>query len=340
MRSPGPGSVEGIATELYRMISEQALDDLRSEDTALAVEIHFEPVRVRALPATDFGGGECSIDGYYLESSILNRPTILYADKVAPERARFTVLHEVGHHLLQNDGAHLLDPIDLLGRSAAGAARVEELVCHNLAGQILIPRALLDEVIGDDVLIPTHVIELHDRTNASWEAVAVSAAAHTPKASVVLVRKPGSVAFAASNGLPRWQRGSILAPNGPLSRAFSHSVKATADIYRYGLPHAERLFCGTTRVDDQLAIGVLTPERSDGRCEILGQPEPAWKRETFCRWCGEERVVGWCAKCSGRRCRSCDRCGCGAPVENPLCPECFLKNPLRPGSRVCVDCEK
>ena len=59
----------------------------------------------------------------------------------------------------------------------------------------------------------------------------------------------------------------------------------------------------------------------------------------FCAWCGDERDVGWCDNCSGRRCRSCQRCGCQTPIKNPLCPQCHLHSPFRPTAHVCMDCE-
>lgn len=339
MRSPGPSSVEEIATELYRLIGEHALTDLSTEDSTLAVEVHFEPLRVLALPPVDFSGGDCSIDGYYLNGVNQHRPVIVYSDQVSDERARFTIMHELGHHLLQNNGAHLLDPIDFLGGSAIGASKVEESVCHDFAGQILIPSELLGSVIGNAVLRPAHVIKLHALTNASWEAVAVRAASFTARGSVILIRDRRRVCFAAAKGLPGWHRGAALAPNGPLSKAFSHNAKGLPELYRYGLAYSERLFCDTIRVDDRLAIGVLTPQPSDGRVAALGQPDPSWKRESYCHWCGCERIVGWCGRCSGRRCRSCDRCGCSEPIMYPLCPACFLRNRIRPGSDICVDCE-
>jgi len=339
--SPRRLSVEALAVELHDLIPSEARSDLRSEDPGLAVEVHFEPVVVRPLPAVSFHDVECSIDGYYEASLNPQRPTILYSSDVVAERARFTILHELGHHLLNGEGAHLLDDLDLLGGSALGAARMEEATCHQLAGRLLIPREELDGVIGGDVLRHAHIVELHARTNASWEAVAVRAASHAgPKTSVVLIRKPGVVSFAPANGLSWWPRGSTTAPGGPLDRAFNVESIAVTDVHRHGLAYAERLFCGTYQVHDKLAVGVLTRKPSDGHFEILEQPDPLWKdREEFCQWCGNERSVGWCGACSGRKCHSCDRCGCGKPRQNPLCPECSCRNAFNEGLRVCVDCE-
>ena len=160
------------------------------------------------------------------------------------------------------------------------------------------------------------------------------------KAAVVLVREPGIVSFAAAVGMLPWKRGSPMVPNGPLDRALYRDSTARPETYRYGQGFSESLFCDTVRVSDQLSIGVLSPQPSDRHFEILEQPEPKWMQsEDFCDWCGHERSVGWCARCSGRNCNHCGRCGCATLRENPLCPGCFRRNPVRPGARVCVDCE-
>jgi Zn-dependent peptidase ImmA (M78 family) len=41
-----------------------------------------------------------------------SRTPILLANEVSPPRARFTLLHELGHHLLATHVTHLLDDID------------------------------------------------------------------------------------------------------------------------------------------------------------------------------------------------------------------------------------
>jgi hypothetical protein len=105
-------------------------------------------------------------------------------------------------------------------------------------------------------------------------------------------------------------------------------------------PSPEQLYCDTTLVHDHLAVAVLSERPSDKRFDILENVEPSWKeKEEFCLRCGDERNIGWCDTCRGRRCRSCGSCGCNPPVENPLCPNCFLHNPFRPGATICRDCE-
>ena len=334
--------LEPVVDALLHLIPTEVQVDLSSEDPAAAVEVHFAPVKVLPLPNTEFGTADCSIDGYY-ESMVSPEPVIIYADDMSPARARFTILHELGHHLFQSDGAHLLDDLDDLAGSASGAAILEESACHQLAGRLLVPDRVLDEVIGDGPLVPSHIPQLRELTHASWEAIAVRAANFVKgAAAVVLMREPGVVSFCAAAGLLGWGRSNRVAPNGPLSKAFSdYPHTATPEKYRYGLTVSDSMFCGTVRVHGGLAVGILTPKPSDGRLSILDEPEPAWSsREEFCSWCGVERNEGWCEVCSGRLCSSCSRCGCAVrKAATSPCPNCMLVNPMAPGEHVCLDCQ-
>jgi hypothetical protein len=338
-------TIESVIGALVEYVAPCA-EDLAREDPAAAVEIYFEPVKVRSLPAAELSPGDCSIDGFYETNLDPRRPWILYADDVNPARARFTILHELGHHLLATAVSELLDDLDVIGGSALGAIRAEESVCHGFAGRVLIPQHAVDSALEPTALRTGQIVALKESSNASWEAVAVRAAeAATSKAAVLLIRTPGEVSFAATSSRiarRRWPRGSAVNSGGPLARALDtdrqHAIK---DIFRWDLPYAEQLYCDTVRIHEHLALAVLTQRPSDGRFDILEAIEPAWKdKEEFCHRCGEERNIGWCELCSGRRCWSCGSCGCDQPIQHPLCPRCFLRNAFNPGSLICCDCER
>lgn len=331
-----------VVEQMIALVPDDALHDLQYEDPASAVEMYYEPVRVHRLPQASLIEGDCSVDGYYESFIDPASPRILYSDNVVAERARFTIIHELGHHIFNTVGAELLDALDRIGGSPTGAQRAEESACHQFAGQVLVPTKLLDDIIASDPLTPRHIVWLRDMTNASWEALAVRAAGYTDtKTAVVLIRSPGEVSFVAANGIVPWPRRSSVQPRGPLDRALRcNSTRARREVYRYGLGGAEELFCDTLRIDAGLAVAVMSSRRSDGGLSILEPAEPTWKeREEFCAWCNTERDVGWCHECSGRRCRDCERCGCEVPINNPVCPKCFLAGPIRPGAEACVDCE-
>ncbi len=333
--------IRDVAAQMIALVPADVLDDLRNEDPASAVEVHFEPVKVHQLPPARIARGDCSADGYYEQFLQPAHPHILYSDHGGAARARFTIVHELGHHILNTTGAPLLDDLDRIGGPTGQAQHAEELACHRFAGEVLVEARLLDDVIGGAAVTPRHVLRLHETANASWEALAVRVADYSQtKTAVVLIRQPGEVSFVAVNWLSSWPRGSSVEPSGPLDRALQYNTTAHREVYRYGLGGAEALFCDTARVDGGLAVAVLSPRPSNGSLSALEPTEPIWKeREEFCAWCGGERDVGWCDNCSGRRCRSCQRCECQTPIKNPLCPQCHLHSPFRPTAHVCMDCE-
>ena len=338
---PSRRAIRDVVTKMIALVSPDALEDLRSEDPVSAVELHFEPVRIHRLPSANIGGGNCSVDGYYEPFVDPERPRILYSDDVVAERVRFTIIHELGHHIINWVDTSLLDDLDQLGNSPEDATQAEEMACHQFAGEILVPTSLLDEVIAGESLLPNHIVGLRDRTNASWEAIAVQAANYVHiRTAVVLIRHRGEVSFVATNWPSTWPRRSHVKPTGPLDTALSLKRTARREIYRYHLFGAEALFCDTLPVDEGLAVAVLATRRSDGKQTWLEPVEPALSEpEAFCDSCGEERNVDWCDLCSGKLCWSCRRCGCQETIINPVCTRCFLQKPFRPGASVCIDCE-
>ena len=338
-------SVERIAAELAAIVSEDAAYDLRFEEPDRAVERHFRPLRARALPRTMSFGDTCSTDGWYDANIDPERPWIFYSGDQNEKRIRFTIAHELGHHLLVSDGSGLLDDMDQLGESARELNAIEESICHQFAGALLIRDSDLVEVIGDHQVLPAHILELYRHGAASLEAIAVRVAGQMTQAgAVVLMRSDSTVGFCASSpdlGRSWWGRGSPVDPDGPLARATTREFQAVPETYRFGLAFATQLFCDTLPVDGKYAIAVLSDRPSIGTRMVLVEVEPRWKDDVqFCSWCvSVERDVGWCDICKRQRCRQCDRCGCVAPGNDPVCPACRLRSPRRPGADVCRDCE-
>jgi Zn-dependent peptidase ImmA (M78 family) len=340
---PSLQSADAIAATMVAALAHDVVVDLSDEEIITAIEVHFDPLRVRDLPTVDFAGSDCSTDGFYVEE-LGSRPWIFYADEGNDARIRFTLLHELGHHLLVTEQARLLDEIDRLAGPSTPPTAVEENVCHSFAGRILISDEMLRDVIGDDRLMPKHIEDLHAASRASWEASAVRAASsRREKCAVVLLRSAGEVAFCATSsriGWSGWPRGSFVAPGGPLARAFGHNQRALVETFRHGLPYAIRMFCDTAAVDHHLALAVLSERPSDGHFEILEEQPPWWQeRDELCELCGGERNEGWCDSCKGQHCGECGRCACSKPIKNPFCPGCGLQSPFRPGARVCLTCE-
>lgn len=337
--------LDDIVSTLLELVEPDVAADLAGEDPALAVEFHFPPLRCRAIPDRRQSSDTCSVDGSYEAQFDPARPYIFYAADVSPARSRFTVLHELGHHLLMTDAAELLDPIDRLAGTRHAAADVEEAVCHAFAGRLLIPDEVIDKVAAGEQLSPSLVIAVKEATNASWEAVVVRLAGRQvdPRA-LVLLDAPGRVRFCSASprlGWARWPRGSRTDPHGPLASALHRQHRAIREIYRYDLGFARAMFCDSVPVASNLAVAVLSDRPSDGHFEVLEDPQPAWReRWLYCDWCGGDRDTDWCDNCGGPHCNECGRCGCGkARVNHPTCSNCGLRSPHRTGAPICLDCE-
>ncbi|MDA8047404.1 MAG: ImmA/IrrE family metallo-endopeptidase [Actinomycetota bacterium] len=194
-------NLNSITAALLAHVGSDAEADLLAEDPCAAVEMYFSPIAFQALPTREVAGGECSTDGYYDPHIDPALPWIIYADDVHERRVRFTILHELGHHLLATAAAALLDDLDQLSGSSEGAVQAEEAVCHRFAGHLLVPDQAIHETLGTAPVVPEHVRRLHDSSGASWEAVAIRVAeAIRGQGAVVLVRDGATVSFSALAG--------------------------------------------------------------------------------------------------------------------------------------------
>jgi hypothetical protein len=338
-------SVETVAVRLLEHVHEGAAYDLRFEDPIAAINRHFDTVRIKALPNGSWANELCLTDGWYDAFTDTSGPWILFSAATSPRRARFTIVHELGHHLLQTSASSLLDDIDLLGDENGGAENAEERVCNYFAGLVLLSDEQLHEVIGDGLVLPEHVIELYRHGAASLEATAMRVANYMKNAgAVVIMRSETKISFCASSSfldVPWWKRDSDVDPNGPLAASMRRPAHAAEETFRWGRAYARHMYCDVLPVKSDLAVAILCDSSSAGSPRPLTQDEPRWKEEiSYCMHCTTgERTVGWCVICNGPFCRECERCGCMPIVDNPRCPRCRLRSPMRPGSSICRDCE-
>ena len=210
--TPRP-TIESVTAQLTELVPEDARLDLATEDPPTALAVHFPTIGLKSLPRRDLVADECSTDGYYDPFIDPTHPWIFYADDVAPPRIRFTLLHELGHHLFNSSGAALLDDLDRIGGSPDRAAHAEEATCHQFASELLLPTQLVDQVLPTSGPIrPEHVHQLHEQSpSVSLDAVAVRIVArlHAPGA-VVIMRDDTTIAFCAAR-----PRGQLVAAQIP-----------------------------------------------------------------------------------------------------------------------------
>lgn len=130
---------------------------------------------------------------------------IIIDEKQTENRSRFTGLHEIAHHLLEEAEEGLLKASlkDIFYHGPSAAKAFEEILCDAAASLLLMPTHLLKEAIN------TH--------------------GHTPLASLFLVRKTGASVQAAMRRVI-WQRevrtfGVLLGSNGLVVDSINHCTK-------------------------------------------------------------------------------------------------------------------
>lgn len=246
-------------------------DDARAAiiaDPVSAIPKLFDPVRLREV---DLGeamvSDRCSCDGFYDSEITPGTPWILFRHDVVHERLLFTLLHELGHHVVRHVEPSLLDVVDELAGPNGDVDQTEEQLCHAFSSEILIPTALVDSLISDGLPRPRDVVRLKESSSASWEAVAVRVARLIPgRGAVVLVRASGSVGFSAPSPSLRapWPRGSTVRPGGPLAAALRGAATDQPEVFRWKLEGPVTFSCDTEPVDSNLAVAVLSEERPSG----------------------------------------------------------------------------
>lgn len=305
-----------------------------ANDAEAAFATHYPDLELVAMPA---GSGTCSIDGAYRPGP---PPRIEFATDTSARRRHFTLLHELGHHLIE------LDPV-LADFDGTDTERRDEDICNRIAARLLIPAGIVEDVVDGYPTAET-VIELQQRTRASRAACCVAVAE--------LLRHPGCVMFgwsdsivqfAAHHPATQWRvaRGtdqgndSVLANPGRRLRApvrFSGG-NPSGDLWVDSAVDDEgRVFA--VFVDD-----TISPWAPDGGLHLPTVTGPAYE-EAECSRC-DTAFQGYgapCRRCDGYTCPDCGRCSCplGAGEER-RCDGCTMKRPperFPDGGDFCDDC--
>ena len=159
-RSDVPAVMEEVTKAIASCVEEAHPGALaRLGHDALAELASWPEVQVEWVPDADVGDG-CSVAGSYRSDS--SPPALCIALSASPGRRQFTALHEVGHHIQQNNielGAALI--------MAADAEGLEEGACNLFAGQTLLPAEMVDRYIGARGPSAAEVAELFAGSQAS-----------------------------------------------------------------------------------------------------------------------------------------------------------------------------
>jgi Zn-dependent peptidase ImmA (M78 family) len=333
--------------ELARQLAAMLCDQDRFA-LAAAARAFLESYGIRVTPLSIVPSSElCACDGVFFPHPI---PNIAYAPTPVSRRESFTLVHEFGHYLVRRND-ELLSALHDLDDDAGRIA--EERVCHAFAGQILIPDQVVAQVLDGRSPEAHHLRQLVAASSGSLEACAVRLAEHLPSNGYVVIADPvhRCIQFASpSPAAPyRWGRQTHLPEQHPLWRA-----AATGRFRGQG----EVVWTSGSRMnlwldavaDHGLVHAIFSQTRYWGGAGLsLLDEAPATARPIAisgtCRHCGEA-TWGYvpCPDCGDVWCRSCGRCGCGAPQPaTRVCAICrFEKGKAQfrtKTSTVCRDCE-
>ena len=312
-------SIANCARTALADVSADVRQDL-AHGLADGIRNHFG---LRVQQADTFGergdGGWC--DGV----SIIDSGVILYRP-TASRRENFTLMHELGHHLVDNN-------IECLSWLAdqPDPNRVLEQVCDQVAADLLVPADLVDKLIGQHALDAGAVLELYDHTEASRSACAIAIARRLPCDGFVLVIEEGATAifFAARarDTRPYGWRGEALPPAHPL-RQDAPPARSLA-WWPYPTGGARREYFMSTATAGGWTVAVLAennlfdvpgfhiPQQVDGDRGYDGQVSCP------CGYTGKTRM--WpCQRCRRPECPKCGECECARQDRKRIaCENCF-----------------
>ncbi|MFI6742932.1 ImmA/IrrE family metallo-endopeptidase [Nonomuraea sp. NPDC050451] len=306
----------------------------------------FTDLEVRLVPevetAARSGNARCSVAGVYIHDAV--PPILGVAVSASAGRRAFTVLHEFGHHLQQDQPTLtgvLLDQPD-------GGIALEDAACDAFAAEILLPASLVDRFIGTRGPTADQIVDLWQASIASRAAACVRAAQRlSSPGHIVLLDEEGKVSFASAVGLPPIARGSVQSDIGTVREALAGSGRAagrTRVRYRDGIQgdelHAQVVPMGgyllLVAVTDRAPwLNFATPSPA------TGPVAPGWVCEHT--ECGHEftSFEAPCRTCARPRCPECQRCQCPPRVSEQTCSRCFQRLPasmFTAGSASCSEC--
>lgn len=310
---------------------------------AAALKRHFGlETRPTRQPPSRGEGGWC--DGL----SILEDRLILYVPAQTPRRDNFTLLHEFGHFLAREDEDFLVWVAD-----QPETARVIEAVCDRVAAGLLLPKALVEDVLAGQSPAARHIQELYQRSQASREAciVALSRYLGTEGFIALIERDPTRVRFAARSvdTRPYAWRGDPLPPGHPL-----RALRAEDSLRQQGWwprPSGDRRGYWMDAVaDDRYTYAIFAARdlwQSPG-LHVIEEAEleapRGYSAAVRCPSCGFRGTTSSypCGACHRPYCPQCKRCECDRQKALTVtCSECRIGHPrhlVRDG--MCEPCRR
>lgn len=264
-------------------------------------------------------GGWC--DGV----SFADDRVICFAPSPHSRRQNFTLLHEFGHFLANEDD----DVLDWLADRSDPATDLERL-CDAVAAQLLLPESTTTRVLDGYRPSPEHLQQLYSASEASEEVCAIALASRLSVRGAVLLirRRTATVVFASSSGWPPLlvPRGLEVPPHHPLRELGIRQrwsgwttsdlrLAVTEPIQETPIPN---LLQARAQAGRNRTTAILLDTRSIDGAEdywLAGHafdPDRLCRRSSACPRCGHQSNPNTypCEECGAPPCWQCGQCRC------------------------------
>jgi len=318
------------AERLVAQLDSATREGLRT-DPARAIPEHLGLTVVERDDLGERGdGGWC--DGM----SITEKGVIFYAPTDNSKRENFTLDHEVGHYLVDNDTDETtLDwAADLPERP-----KVIEQVCNIVASRLLLPEEEVRGVLGATGPGGDAVALLEARSEASREVCAIAVAERLPcDGFVALVNLRTSVvtfAARAGQGRPYPRRDEPVPTGHPMLRLDDGESAASESWWPWPDRNPRRYYQHATR-SGQWVYAVLADNdlwnAATFHAPIGDRPAvtvPERRMTCPCGYVGTARGFP-CSTCKQISCPRCHECDCVRKDRQPraFCDGCFVSFPV------------
>lgn len=326
---------------LVASLSAAVLADLAA-NPASALTKHFG-LRVEAAQHARSRGAGGLCDGVSFtgdDGLVLYVPT-------AGRRPHFTLAHELGHHLIDNDpNTEFFDWI----QDQENPGRVLEQACDMFASAVLLPRDFVDGIVGAGPVQARHVAELYEGSEASRHACLISLGRKLScEGFLATVRFDAMTVFASSRTAdtrPYGWKGDPIPATHPIRSLVDGGERSAEAFWPYPGGSTRRYYFNARR--DGAWIYVIHAEANLWKSSALSIEDPGEERtdysaEVRCSGCGFRGVTHLfpCPVCKGNFCPSCKECDCDRrSAREERCAGCtvMVRAELLVGG-VCPDCQ-
>lgn len=281
-------------------------------------------------------GGLC--DGL----SFAEHDTVMYSPTPGSKKENFTLLHEVGHILVERDE----DTINWLADRDDPDTEIERL-CEEIAAALVVPDDMLDDIVGTGPITGDDLKKLVATAAASGPACAIALSSRLSSGAVFIIdRATARVVHSALRGedltVYPWRHRDVpldhpllaLEPGSTTTgrSSWTDDWKRRQDFYLSAVATEKRIYAVFSTTDlwsvDRFHGGQVPPEKSQA---------PRTGVRCHCGFTGN--ATGWpCPTCGKQYCPRCGECDCQRRDRaQGTCTSCFCKAPdLKDG--VCSGC--